>query len=91
MNKGKQFNPDWPVVPRQLAQGLKEWRCSGCQWLLGIVEMPNICRIRVKDSFVTIIGGTIITKCRSCGVDNQIKDEAPEAKPAAPGGKENGV
>ncbi len=66
----------------------KLWRCVNCHKLLGWVDGPsrNVIRIKHGDVYVKITatpGTQVEEKCRQCGVDNRIVNEAETANEPA--------
>ena len=51
---------------------MERWDCVGCKAVLGYVEDKRIIRIKRKDLYVEMEGGTISTPCYRCGKVNRM-------------------
>lgn len=54
---------------------IEKWLCISCKFTLGIVENKAVLRIKRKDLYVSIVGGTVEVVCPRCGKINVLKDE----------------
>lgn len=88
-------NRENDITPRKDLAGMKEmlqkrsgdkpWQCSKCGQMLGVVsEDKETVRIKYKDLFIFIEGGSITTLCRKCGFPNSLSqlEVAEEETPA---------
>lgn len=59
----------------------KPWLCCqpSCRTKLGYAQ-GDVVRIRYKDHYVVVKGGSVWVACRGCGTMNNITDEVPEAQ-----------
>ena len=71
--------------PEKTTPGIKEllskrsgdvpWLCPKCNQILGIVtEDRSSIRIKYKDFFVFVEGGSVTTLCRKCGFPSSLTD-----------------
>ena len=52
---------------------MDEWRCRGCNNLLGVLDGEGeILRIKYKDFYVSILGGEVEVLCRRCALPNHM-------------------
>lgn len=55
-----------------------KWLCLGCRFLLGYVENKKIIRIKRKDLYVTVTGGSVKVLCPRCAKENELVDDGKE-------------
>lgn len=54
------------------------WKCKACDFPLGqIDEQGEILRIKYKDLYLWITGGSVTMVCRRCGTLNQLTQKDP--------------
>ena len=84
-----------PKRPEKTAESLKDllsrqsgdvpWLCPKCRQILGIVtEDRSSVRIKYKDFFVFIEGGSVTTLCRKCGFPSSLTDTSTGTIPGDP-------
>ena len=64
--------------------GEKEWRCRGCDTLLGI-ERGSRLHLRYKQAQYVVEGGdyTVIAVCRNCSAVNEWTEKQDPPQPVA--------
>lgn len=77
ITQGKRVDSVKDVPPN-----MKFWRCKACHIRLGILnpECTEL-RIKYKDLFLFITGGTVRTVCKACGTENTLIDEGGVSHP----------
>jgi hypothetical protein len=53
---------------------MEQWLCIGCKFILAYIEDKKIIRIKRKDLYVEIVGGTVTVTCCRCGKRNTLVD-----------------
>ena len=56
--------------PKPIATVNREWRCSGCDKLLGVRRDSRL-HIRFARGHEYLVGFPVVATCRSCGTLNQ--------------------
>jgi RNase P subunit RPR2 len=54
-------------------QTTEKWLCTECKGLLGFVEGKEVVRIKRKDVYVQVSGGTVDMNCYRCGKQNRLE------------------
>lgn len=57
-----------------MADKIEKWLCSSCEFLLGYVENKSALRVKRKDLFIQIQGGSVTMNCCRCGKVNHLTD-----------------
>lgn len=52
----------------------QKWLCTECRFTLGFVEEKTTVRIKRKDLYVEVKGGTVKVTCCRCGKQNILED-----------------
>jgi len=53
---------------------LPKWRCEECKFQLGVTDpKKSVLRIKYKDLYVEVFGGSVLVICRRCGKRNLVK------------------
>lgn len=57
---------------------LKDWKCRDCGTILGFLDHEATeLRIKIRDLYVWIQGGSVTITCRKCGSLNQLSQTHP--------------
>lgn len=57
-------------IPEQV-----KWSCVQCRFTLGFVENKKVVRIKRKDLYVEVEGGSVTVLCCRCGKPNKLVDQ----------------
>ena len=71
-------NQDVKSVHRPITRSINStaWTCKSCKSILGFLDAnKETLRIKYKDLFIYIKGGSVQIICRSCGQMNELKEE----------------
>ena len=70
---------DLKVEHSSQPKNFKEWKCSSCGKRLGVLDKEHkILRLKSKDWYVYVQGGTVVVICRGCAQWNKIQDSNVE-------------